>query len=406
MQIDRKYDLYSQEFYRSAHELYASLRQEDPVFLQAGLDGKTPIWFVTRYEDVEQVLLNDKRFVLDPRLALDPDQLTAFGQQEPPEFAFLNQNLLNKDGEDHRRLRALVNKAFTPRMVQNLRPRIQQIAEELLDQVQSQGEMDLVEAYAFPLPIIVISELIGIPAADRDRFREWSNAFVTPALTPEEMQRSAQLLMAFVAYLREFFAERRQHPQDDLVSALLEVEEAGERLTESELFSMVVLLIVAGHETTVSLIGNAVVALLAHPQVRQRLQTHPEEMQAAVEELLRYDSPVDRAITRWVAEDTQLGGQQLRRGDLIIPILGSANRDESQFPQAATLELDRHPNHLAFGKGVHYCLGAPLARLEAEIAMNTLLRRMPDLELAVPVTELVWRQVPLFRSLTSIPVRW
>jgi cytochrome P450 len=399
-----KYDLYSQDYYRHSHAVLARIRQEEPVLHQPGIDGKTPIWFITTARDVDTVLRNDRVFSLDWRRAADPAVLEqaarAMGVWE-----MVNRHLLTLEGEDHRRLRTLVSKAFTPRMINDMRPRIQAIADQLLDEVQGQGTMDLVDQYAFPLPIAVIAEMLGIPYEDRHKFRVWSDAFVTPALTPEDNARASGHIMDFVSYLSALFEQRRADPRNDLVSALLQAEEQGDRLSMPELFSMVVLLIVAGHETTVTLIGNATLALLQHPELADHLRQHPEQMPEAVEEFLRYDSPVERAVTRFVTEDFELGGKLLRRGDLVIVVLASANRDERQHEQPDQLDIHReNKNHLAFGRGVHYCLGAPLARMEAEIALNTLLRRLPNLRLAVAVEELTYRQVPLFHSLKSLPV--
>ena len=405
---ERKYDLYSDEFRASTHETYAAMRESDPVFSQPGLDGTTPIWFVTRHDDVLALLMDDQRFVLDPALVLTPDELEERRGPIPAELdARVNTNLLSKDGEDHRRLRRLVTKAFTPRMVAGLAPRIQEIADELLDAVEESGEMDLVESYAFPLPIIVIAELLGIPSADRDRFRLWSNSFVSPPLTEGDLERFIAHSEEFLTYLRALFDERRRSPADDLVSALVQAEEQGDSLSEDELYSMVVLLIVAGHETTVSLIANAVLALLSHPDELDQLRRDPTLLAAAVEELLRFESPVERALTRWVAEDGELGGRSVKRGELVIAVLGSANRDEARYPNAAQLDLTREDTkHLAFGRGSHFCLGAPLARLEAQIALATLFARLPRLRLAASPDALDYRPIPLFRSLVSLPVAW
>jgi cytochrome P450 len=406
MATARKYDLYSDRFRAETYATFARMREEDGVFCQPGIDGETMLWFVTRHDDAVAVLLDDERFVRDPTLALTPEELVAF-RNEMPERAFIDSHMLNKDGADHRRLRRLVTRAFTPRMVDQLRPRIQEIADGLIDAVESRGEMDLVDEFAFPLPITVIAELLGIPVADRDRFRRWTNAIITPALTPEELALFGEAADEFVTYLRELFERRRSTPGADLISAFLQVEEGGDTLSEEELFSMVVLLIIAGHETTVSLIGNAVLALLQHPDQRQTLESDPGRMSHAIEELLRYDGPVERTLLRWAAADVELGGQLIRRGEGVIVILGSADRDPSRFPDPDTLDFAREDvKHLAFGRGSHYCLGAPLARLEAEVALTTLLRRLPGLQLAMPVEELRWRPVPLFRSLASLQVAW
>jgi cytochrome P450 len=255
--------------------------------------------------------------------------------------------------------------------------------------------------------MMVISELLGIPHDDRDRFRAWSTPIVTPVLTSDELATFGEQMTAFVAYLRDLFERRRAGPRDDLVSALLEAEDAGDVLTEQELFSMVVLLIVAGHETTVNLIGNAVAALLRQPDQRTLLERDPALVPQAVEELLRYDGPVERALNRWAACDVQLDGQTIRRGETVIVMLGSANRDPERFPDADALDVTRvDVKHVAFGRGSHYCLGAPLARLEAEIALATLLRRLPGLHLDVAQGDLRWRPTPLFRSLVALPVAW
>ena len=408
MSTVQRYDLYSHDFRLTTHETYARMREESPVHRQPGLDGETPIWFVTRYDDVVAVLADNERFVLDPALALTPEELAAM--REDVTIAAderVSENLLAKDGEDHRRLRRLVSKAFTPRMVEQLRPRIQEIADELIDRVADRGSMELVDDFAFPLPITVIAELLGIPVHDQARFREWSSNAVTPALTPEAQEAAARRADEFVAYLDELFAQRRAEPGPDLVSALVRAEVEGDHLTENELYGMVVLLIVAGHETTVSLITNAVYALLTHPVQLALLRDDPSLVPGAVEELLRFDSPVERAITRWAAADVELGGQRIARGDLVIAVVGSANRDEARFPHPAELDVRREDTrHVGFGRGPHFCLGAPLARLETAIALETLLRRLPGLRLAIAEDELYWRPIPLFRSLAELPVAW
>jgi cytochrome P450 len=407
MATTRKYDLYSDDFRRDTYETFARMRADDPILCQPGIDGETMLWFITRHDDVVAVLLDDETFVRDPALALDPDALEAWSTGLPETFAFIDQHMLNRDGDDHRRLRRLATKAFTPRMVEQLRPRVQEIADDLIDAVEERGQMEIVEEYAFPLPITVIAELLGIPVADRERFRLWSNAIVTPALTAESVAEFGALMTDFVTYLRDLFERRRLEPAEDLVSALLQVHDGGDALSEQELFSTVVLLIVAGHETTVNLIANATLALFERPDTLARLRDEPSLVPAAIEECLRYDSPVERTLNRWAARDVELGGHRIRRGDGIIAIIGSANRDPDRFPEPDSLDLEREDKkHIAFGRGSHYCLGAPLARLEGEIAIATLLRRLPDLRLAVPREELTWRPVPLFRALAALPVAW
>jgi cytochrome P450 len=338
--LERKYDLYSDAFRADTYATFAAMREHDPILLQPGIDGASPIWFVTRYEDAVAILLDDERFVRDPALAFTPEELASFNAGMPASFAFTDTHMLNKDGADHRRLRRLVTKAFTPRMVEQLRPRIQEIADDLIEALGERGEMELVDEFAFPLPITVIVELLGIPARDRDRFREWSAAVVTPALDPAAFEEFTEHLDAFVAYLRELFEARRGNPGPDLVSALLQAEEGGDTLSEQELFSMVVLLIVAGHETTVSLIGNAVLALLRHPEQLAALAADPTLVPNAVEALVRHDGPVERSLNRWAATDVELGGHTIRRGETVIVILGSANRDPGRFLDPDRFEGD------------------------------------------------------------------
>jgi cytochrome P450 len=273
--------------------------------------------------------------------------------------------------------------------------------------VQAKGEMDLIADFSFPLPTIVILEMLGVPAEDRDKFKVWSNALLEPQMDAAGLEQAIQHLTDFTNYLRDLFAKRRAEPKDDLITGLLQAEEAGDKLSESELFSTMVLLIVAGHETTVNLIANATLALFRNPEQFDKLKADPSLMPTAVEEFLRYDGSVERALSRWAAEDIVWKGHHIKRGDAVMLVLGSANHDETKFADAEKLELTRDPNpHLGFGKGAHYCLGAPLARLETEIAMNTLLSRLPNLRLAVDESELRWRFLPGFRGLEMLPVRW
>ena len=404
----QKYELYGQAFKAEAYAVYARMRQEDPVCRQYRPDGE-PIWFVTRYADVEAVLLDHTRFVKDLSNALTPEELGAERPRSTPELdRLLFEHMLTADGTDHRRLRSLVTKAFTPRMVEGLQGRVQMIADDLIERIQEQQETDLIEAYVFPLPIIVIAELLGIPPDHRDRFRLWSNAFISPPYNPTyDREEFVRLMKEFTDYLRQIFVEKRQHPQDDLITGLLEAEEAGDRLNEEELFSMVLLLIVAGHETTVNLIGNGVLALLQHPGQLEKLKFDPSLMKSGIEEMLRYDSPVERATLRWTTEDVEMHGQVIPRGEIVRAVLGAANRDPAQFDDPDTFHITRPNNkHLSFGLGRHYCLGAPLARLEARIAIETLIRRMPDIQLNAPVTELRWRDNPVIRGLEKLPVAW
>ncbi len=314
--------------------------------------------------------------------------------------------MLVVDPPDHTRLRTLVQKAFTPRVVERLRPRIEALVKEALDEAEARGSMDLVADLAYPLPVTVIAELLGVPVEDRSAFRRWSDALVG-ALDPVALtdRRSAVLAArdALHAYLERVVAERRAAPRDDLISRLVEAEEQGDRLSGPELLAMGVLLLVAGHETTVNLIGNGINALLAHPDQLARLRDEPELIEPAVEELLRYDSPV-QLTGRVALEELELGGRRVEPGQMLMLLLGAANRDPRVFAEPERLDLGRDPNpHLAFGRGIHFCLGAPLARLEGQIAIRELVRRFPTLRLAGTPER---RPTVTLRGFASLPLTW
>jgi len=394
-------DFNSDAFRRLAYQHYATLREVAPVFLSQP-QGQLPIWYVTGAREVETVLLDSERFARDPA-RISPQFAAMMGGEQS--IAFLNDHMLNRDGERHRRLRRLVNKAFTLKAVNAMRPRIEQIAETLLDQAGPGGHMDVVSQYAFPLSIIVIAELLGVPARDRDDFRRWSHLIVQQV--GHDLTQLQRCYSEFATYMLALIEQRRAQPTDDLVSALVQVEEEGNVLSTSELCSMIALLIIAGHETAASMIGNAVYLLVQHPQALMQLRDEPGLMPNAVEELLRYDSSVERAMVRFVTQDTELAGQCLQRGQLLMAVVGSANRDEALCPHPDTLDITRSAcPHLSFGKGTHHCLGASLARQELEIALNTLLRRCPGLQLAVASEAVRWRYVPNFRGPEALPVRW
>lgn len=403
---EQKYILSGDSFKANPFPTFAQMRKEEPIFrLQTG-GNPDILWVVTNHEYSEAILRDHKRFVKRWENTRTPEERAKI-QPEPLAAQMLNNHMLNTDGDDHTRLRTLVNKAFSGNIMHQQRERVQTIANELLDQVEAKGKMDLIDDYAFPIPIVVICDLLGIPHQDRDKFRAWSNAFLTPAMNEQEWQEQVQFLQGMLQYLGEVFAQRRAKPQDDLITALVQAEENGERLTETELYSMVVLLIVAGHETTVNLIGNGTLALLRHPEQLAKLHANPHLIESAVEELLRYDGPVETATIRFAAEDIELGGKLLRRGDAVNVTITSANRDESRYTHAESLDIERQNNrHLAFGMGVHYCVGAPLARMEGQIAINTLIQRLPKLRLAVPVEELTWSNAVVIRGMKHMPVAW
>lgn len=396
------YDLFSPQFKADPFPTLAQMRQEAPVYAHFAPDGTT-IWYVTRYEDVTAVLRDDDHFGKDPHLSGRLDG----AMTRPATYRLINENMLFSDPPDHTRLRALVNQAFTPRRVERMAGRIRQVTADLLDQVVARGQMDLIAEFALPLPVMIISDLLGVPQVDRTAVSDWSQAIIAPGRHGLSYKERRRKLKAFIGYLRQMFADRAARPQDDLVTALVQAEEAGQTLTEAELSSMVALLLVTGHETTVNLIGNGVLALLRHPAQLARLMNGEVGWETAVEELLRYDGPVESSTTRWVRHDFLFHGCQMRRGDVVRVVITSANRDATQFDQAASLDVGRPDNrHVAFGLGIHYCLGAPLARLEGRIALPALFHRLPGLETAVPFTALRWRSGVLFRGLEALPLTW
>jgi cytochrome P450 len=383
---------------------YARLRDEAPVTqVPVTMPGYKSAWLVTRYDDVVAVL-KDERFVKDRRniQAAGKPALTPW---LPGALRSLEHTMLDVDEPDHMRLRSLVNMAFTPRAVEQLRARIASLADTLLTAAQGQPQFDLISSYALPMPTTIIAELLGVPVADRHKFSRWSSAIVTSPASMTGMLRMFPSAWMFLRYIRRQVRARRAAPGDDLLSALVLAEDNGARLSEDELLATAFLLLVAGHETTVNLIGNGTLALLRNPDQLARLREEPELIKPAVEELLRYAGPLLTATERYAREDVAIAGVTIPRGALVFAALASANRDEHQFPDADTLDVTREPNrHVAFGLGAHYCVGAPLARLEGQIALTTLLDRVSDLHLAVPPATLKWRPGLVLRGLQSLPV--
>lgn len=402
-------DIAHPSFKADLYPQLASLRESAPVHRVRM--GRQQAWLVMRYDDVERLLRDDR--MLKDRSALrsgGPGEDGGLGDRLAGWLAGplkpLLRNMLDTDEPDHRRLRGLVQKAFTPRRVQEMEDRIRELAEHFMGEMNgaAAGPVDLIAGYALPLPATVIAELLGVPVEDRHRFHRWTRAIVSVESAGIRMVRALPSVVAFVAYLRELIAERRRDPRDDLVGALVRAEEAGDRLTEDELVAMLFLLLVAGHETTVNLIGNGTLALLDHPAALEALRADPALVADAVEEMLRYDGPLLTATERWASERMELGGATIEKGDLLLAGLASANRDPRKFEAPDRFDIRRRPNpHLSFGKGVHFCLGAPLARLEGRIAFETLLN-CPRLELAVPRAELRRRRGPVLSGLESLPV--
>jgi cytochrome P450 len=396
------FDPFDPNYIADPHAFYARLRKTAPVQRATLRDGQT-VWLVTGFADVEAAF-TDPRLVKDPRNARSVDELARLPTLTET-TRYIRSHLLYRDPPDHTRLRRLVSKAFTPRMVEQLRPRIQAIADALLDAVAGRGEMDLIKDYAFPLPITVIAEMLGIPAADRDQFRDWSDALLTgtPPLPPPPAALAAA--EGLRRYFEARFEERRRAPAEDLITGLLQAEEAGDKLSREELHGMVYLLLIAGYETTANLIGNGTLALLQHPDQLARLRNDPMLLPSAVDELLRFCAPVATSTIRYAADNVTLGGKVIPKGDIVLVVVMAANRDPDRFPSPDALDITRADNkHLGFGHGNHYCLGAPLARLEGEIALGTLLRRMPGLRLSVAPEALTWRPNFIVRGLVKLPV--
>ena len=388
-------DLARSEFKANPYPFYARLRREEPVcrvstaFLNA--------WLVTRYDDAVTVLR-------DPRISKNISAQMRY----IPRFARpLTDHMLGRDPPDHTRLRALVSKAFTPRRIEELRGRIQSMCDALLSAVQKDAGFDLVRDYALPLPLAVISEMLGIPERERRRFHRIIRGGIAIGAPTRMLDVPLALPYVWVLmrYFRKIFAERRANPGDDLISALVQAEEAGDRLSENELMGTSILLLFAGYETTVNLIASGALALLEHPGQRARFVEDPALAVSAIEELLRFTSPLEITPPSVAREDLAIGSVTIRKGDLVSAVLGSANRDESQFAAPETLDLARDPNrHLAFGQGIHFCLGAPLARMEGQIALTMLFQRVPYLRLAQPAASLRWRNLLPLRGLEALPV--
>jgi pimeloyl-[acyl-carrier protein] synthase len=383
------------EFVADPYPTYHRLRAEEPVH-----HNPLGFWVLTRYEDVVATL-RDPRAIKEPIAAF---VAARFGAPVPS----VGFSMLDRDPPDHTRLRGLVSKAFTPKMVEQLRPDVQALVDGLLDRVEGAGTMDLIEEFAYPIPVTVICLMLGVPVEDRERFKQWGldiarglDAIMLPP-DSEVARRSMVSRLALAEYFRELIAERRATPRADVLSGLIAAEEAGDRLSEHELLATCILLLIAGHETTVNLIGNGTLALLRHPDQLRLLRERPALIGGAVEELLRFDGPVQRTA-RIPSADITIDGRTIPKGDLVMPFIGAADRDPAQFPDPDRLDITRADNrHIAFGLGIHFCLGAPLARVEGQIAINTLLRRLPRLALATERP--AFRQSLTLRGLESLRV--
>lgn len=399
-------ELFTWEFATDPYPAYGWLREHSPVH-RTTLPSGVEAWLVTRYADARQALA-------DARLSKNPvhhsERAHAKGKVGIPgeRSADLMTHLLNIDPPDHTRLRRLVSKAFTPRRVAEFAPRVQELTDRLIDGFAKTGEADLIHEFAFPLPIYAICDLLGVPAEDQDDFRDWAGMMIRHGGGPRG--GVARAVKKMRAYLLELIHRKRADPGDDLISGLIKASDHGEHLTENEAAAMAFILLFAGFETTVNLIGNGMYTLLRHPEQRAALQLALAEgdtalLATAVEELLRYDGPVELATWRFATEPLTIGGRAIATGDPVLVVLAAADRDPARFESPDALDLTRRDNqHLGYGHGIHYCLGAPLARLEARAALATLLTRLPDLALAVEPSELRWRGGLIMRGLRTLPV--
>ena len=384
------------------YPVYRRLRDEDPIH-------RSPlgIWILSRYADIEPIL-RDARFSNDIRNARSFPLASSSGAEFEERLNRRAKVMLFVDPPDHTRMRSLVNKAFTPRVVEQLRPRVQQIVDQLLTEALERGSMDLIADLSYPLPVIVIAEMLGVPPEDRDTFRQWSSDLarsLDPLLPPEMLDVFERSADAFTEYFETLIAQRRVSPGDDLLSALVAAEQAGDRLSPEELVSTCILILIAGHETTMNLIGNGMLALLRHPSQLARLRDDPALIPNAIEELLRYDGTV-QMTGRTAKEDVVVGGQPIEAGEICILLIGSANRDPARYADPERVDVARKDiHHLAFGAGAHYCLGAPLARVEAHIAFTEMFRRLPSTVHATSDAP-EWRENIVLRGLKSLPLAW
>ncbi len=382
--------MFSAEFYRDPYPVYAALRERDPVHW----DEKHQVWVLTRYADVAASLA-------DPRLARGAGDLKV--EVEDPLRRVLSQMMLFSEPPRHTRLRALANRAFTPRRVEAMRPRIQAIVDELLDAIDGHRDIDVIADLAYPLPVMVVMELLSLPRADRDQFKRWSDDVIAYSAGATETEaRARDSVQTLLEYFREIAARLRRNPDDTIMSGLVEAESEGTRLNAEELLANAILLLMNGHETTTDTIANGLLALLQNPDQLEKLRTRPGLVAGAVEELMRYDGAVQLRGVRSTRE-LEIGGALIGAEQTVFMVIGAANRDLAQFPEPDRVDIERSPNrHLEFGHGIHFCLGAALARAESQIAINSLLARRPRLALASE--DLEWKSIPVFRGLKSLPV--
>jgi pimeloyl-[acyl-carrier protein] synthase len=391
-----KFNPFLPDFYLNPYPIYHQLQAEDPVHLSS-----MGAWIVTGYADVAKALR-------DPRLSSKPSEISSYSRHQEGNSlvaSFISDILFFRDPPDHSRLRRLIGKVFNTRVVEEMRPRIQEITNQLIQRIETKNDFDIITDFAKPLPVKVISEILGIPPEDHDLLKQWSHwlgYIFDPMKASDVSQQMNQSIVEFREYLTQLIAKRRQKPESDLISALIQTRDEQDQLSEEELLVTGMLLFASGEETTVNLIGNGVLSLLRHPAQLEKLRQNPALIPSAVEEFLRYESPL-QISGRTAIENIEIGGKLIKKGPPVFLILGAANRDPARFPNPDQLDITRTDNnHFAFGDGIHYCMGAALARNQGQIAINTLVQKLPNLRLQN--NHLEWRENIFLRGLKSLPV--
>ncbi|AZI43468.1 cytochrome P450 [Deinococcus psychrotolerans] len=400
--LSRPLNVFSREFARNKYEYYRLLREHSPV--HKGKLAVLDVYLLSRYDDCAALLK-------DPRLVRDRSRLSGktggskFPLPLPRTVQLMGDNMLLSDGAEHRRLRGLVHQAFTPRALAKLESRLEALTHELLDALVGKSQVDLIPAYALPIPVAIIGEMLGVSASEMGQFKNGLTVMSSGLSGAGLIKTLLWDMPELLRLIRGLIARKRAASDDDILTGLIHAEEDGQRLSEDELLSMVLLLITAGYETTYNLIANSVVALLTHPAQLAWLQVEPERLSTAIEEVLRFSSPIQGTKPAYATETIMIRGIAIPKGAMVAPLLGAANRDPAVFEQPDDFRIDRTPNkHLGFGQGIHYCLGAPLARLETRVALRNLLERFPELRLAVSPSDLKRQHMPLWERYESLPV--
>jgi cytochrome P450 len=396
-------NIFSPEFKKQSHHYYAHMRKNQPIY-PITLPGDLQAWLVTKHKQAVDIM-NDPQFIKDPHVFPEKNNYRFFSDDYRE---FFMSHLLNTDIPDHTQLRRFVQPSFTPQAINRQKKMIEELTNKLLDDIQSKGrDFQLIKDFAFPLPFLVIANMLGIPGKDMRNFQKWSNIIIEAINDPVAMKEGEKYYQLFFSYLRELVEMKTKDPADDLISNWILARDEGEKLSVDQLYGMILLLILAGHETTVNLIGNSVLALMQHRDQWEEIKQDNHLIPLAIEEVLRFYSPIEVATARWAKMDVTVEGQHIHQGDTVFIVLASINRDEELVEDAEVFNIHRQPvKHMAFGHGIHYCLGAPLARLEGDIALRTLSNRMPDLSLTVEEEELAYRPGFLLRGLVELPVRY